>query len=225
MWAEFIVELSGPSAATSASPAGRVAARAWMARILYVAPNMEGDTPHADATNPRASFRNLNKRRKWLMTALTSTALLAWPLGLLDWRTWQHGYREWQVSLQIRVGTPLKDVLSFMPSPTRTAGHAGTQYLEFENGGIVVLLDFGERVSQVVVKRPAGPGTPTWLIVAAITILAAYTGHLWWRDRLPAAGHCPACAYDLRGNISGRCPECGTLVGEPPGRGSERLQP
>lgn len=183
---------------------------------------MEGDTPHADATNQRASFRDLNKRRKWSATALALAVLLAWPLGLLEWRTWQHGYREWKISRQIRTGMPLSGVLAIMPPPTRTAGHAGTQYLEFQNGEIVVLLDFGERVSQVVVKRPAGPGTPNWLIGAGLTLLAAYTGYLWLRDRRPPAGHCPVCAYDLRGNVSGRCPECGTAVGEQPDRGSER---
>jgi hypothetical protein len=26
------------------------------------------------------------------------------------------------------------------------------------------------------------------------------------------ARHCPVCEYDLRGNTSGRCPECGTLI-------------
>lgn len=28
--------------------------------------------------------------------------------------------------------------------------------------------------------------------------------------RRPAPGYCPACGYDLTGNISGVCPECGT---------------
>ncbi len=30
----------------------------------------------------------------------------------------------------------------------------------------------------------------------------------WRRDR---AGCCAACGYDLTGNVSGRCPECGAL--------------
>lgn len=167
-----------------------------------------------DAVNPRAGFRGLRTRKR-LTTLLMLVALVAWPLGMLDWRTWQRGYREWQLSRQIRVGLPLSDVLAVMPPPTRTAGHAGTQYLEFENGGIVVLLDFNERVSKVTVKPRAGPGTPIWVIVITLTVLAGYTGWLWWRDREPPAGHCPACAYDLRGNLSGRCPECGTNVGPP----------
>jgi hypothetical protein len=30
------------------------------------------------------------------------------------------------------------------------------------------------------------------------------------RDRL-AKGQCPHCGYDLTGNVSGACPECGSL--------------
>lgn len=36
----------------------------------------------------------------------------------------------------------------------------------------------------------------------------------FWRDcRRRAAGLCIRCGYSLRGNVSGRCPECGTEVG------------
>jgi hypothetical protein len=108
------------------------------------------------------------------------------------------------------------------PVPTRTLGHAGTQYLEFENGDVVVQFDFQERVTRVTVRPPAGPGAPNWLIGAALALLATYTGYHWWRNRPVPAGLCPVCEYDLRGNISGRCPECGTAVGEYTTRGSER---
>ena len=29
-----------------------------------------------------------------------------------------------------------------------------------------------------------------------------------------AVGQCPACGYDLTGNVSGVCPECGRKIGE-----------
>lgn len=34
------------------------------------------------------------------------------------------------------------------------------------------------------------------------------------RDARRAAGLCVACGYDLTGNVSGRCPECGATIPE-----------
>ena len=52
---------------------------------------------------------------------------------------------------------------------------------------------------------------PLWpFIVFTMTIASV----LWWHDRRPPRGHCQACGYDLTGNESGTCPECGTSVGE-----------
>ena len=48
---------------------------------------------------------------------------------------------------------------------------------------------------------------PVWLLVVA---LGFPTAILWWRDRRPKAGFCKVCKYDLTGNESGTCPECGT---------------
>ena len=47
-------------------------------------------------------------------------------------------------------------------------------------------------------------------------------GLLWLRDhRDPRPGFCSVCDYDLTGNTSGRCPECGT----PCERASEKALP
>ncbi|MCH7995056.1 MAG: hypothetical protein IIB57_11525 [Planctomycetes bacterium] len=50
---------------------------------------------------------------------------------------------------------------------------------------------------------------PVWLLVVAVGFPTAI---LWWRDRRPKAGFCKVCKYDLTGNVSGTCPECGTAV-------------
>ncbi len=50
---------------------------------------------------------------------------------------------------------------------------------------------------------------PIWLFVVAVGFPTAI---LWWRDRRPVAGSCMVCKYDLAGNISGTCPECGTGI-------------
>ena len=51
-----------------------------------------------------------------------------------------------------------------------------------------------------------------WQLLSASTFLSLI---LLWRVRLDGrapAGHCQQCRYDLTGNISGICPECGTRV-------------
>jgi len=57
-----------------------------------------------------------------------------------------------------------------------------------------------------------GVSLPTYLFIFAG--VAIPTILLWWRDRPFPAGHCQQCGYDLTGNVSGRCPECGTAVGD-----------
>jgi hypothetical protein len=42
-------------------------------------------------------------------------------------------------------------------------------------------------------------------------ICAAPTAWLWYSNRSPAPGKC-RCGYDLTGNTSGRCPECGACT-------------
>jgi hypothetical protein len=46
-------------------------------------------------------------------------------------------------------------------------------------------------------------------------ILTAITPIVWWikwrrRRKIALQGRCPKCAYDLQGNETGHCPECGT---------------
>jgi hypothetical protein len=46
---------------------------------------------------------------------------------------------------------------------------------------------------------------PLWMPFLVIAVPTA----LLWRQRRFARGHCQHCGYDLTGNVSGRCPECG----------------
>jgi len=55
---------------------------------------------------------------------------------------------------------------------------------------------------------------PLWPLVAPFALLTCW---VWWRHlRYLAPGHCSICGYDLRGNTSGACPECGARLGEIP---------
>ena len=49
---------------------------------------------------------------------------------------------------------------------------------------------------------------PLWLL---LTLALPASGWLWWRDR-SRRGFCRRCDYDLTGNVSGVCPECGSKI-------------
>jgi len=55
---------------------------------------------------------------------------------------------------------------------------------------------------------------PFWLPTTLLTLPMII---LWRRDRR-RPGVCTECGYDLTGNVSGKCPECGQVIG--PGSGS-----
>ena len=50
---------------------------------------------------------------------------------------------------------------------------------------------------------------PLWLLLLLAGVPTAF---LFWRDRRKPPGHCRQCGYDLTGNVSGRCPECGAEI-------------
>jgi hypothetical protein len=57
------------------------------------------------------------------------------------------------------------------------------------------------------------------LLFALISLaIGCGAGFCWYRTRAPVRrpfppGRCRKCGYNLTGNVSGRCPECGTPVG------------
>ena len=47
----------------------------------------------------------------------------------------------------------------------------------------------------------------TWLFIVAVPMTFALRRRLYY-----PVGHCRSCSYNLTGNVSGVCPECGTKV-------------
>ena len=55
-----------------------------------------------------------------------------------------------------------------------------------------------------------GYTVPHWLLLVFAGVPTVW---LFWRDRpSPVRGHCQRCGYDLTGNVSGVCPECGMPI-------------
>ena len=87
-------------------------------------------------------------------------------------------------------------------------------------------VDCGLRRSMASIPRIWGP-TPIpyvhshvvvrmWLLSAVFFTYPtiAFIRGPYRRHRRRRKGLCPTCGYDLAGNVSGVCPECGTIVGE-----------
>jgi len=52
---------------------------------------------------------------------------------------------------------------------------------------------------------------PWWAIALGFAVAPGGSAIRAWRRRHPLRpGLCPRCGYDLTGNVSGVCPECGT---------------
>lgn len=64
--------------------------------------------------------------------------------------------------------------------------------------------------------------------VVVVLILGIHTAMLLrevWRHRHPGGNICGVCGYCLYGNVSGRCPECGTAVARLGSSSAEKAQP
>jgi hypothetical protein len=86
-------------------------------------------------------------------------------------------------------------------------------------------LTWGPCIGLLGTRVPYGIGLPSIdSVPAAIVIVlplwvplifvAGPTAFLWYRERRRRfpSGHCQLCGYNLKGNQSGVCPECGSLI-------------
>jgi membrane protein implicated in regulation of membrane protease activity len=80
----------------------------------------------------------------------------------------------------------------------------------------IMIVWFGFVPALYVLKRFFFPNTPTIYLIAAaapfFAIILLILMILWRRMKPRPPGHCQNCGYDLTGNVSGRCPECGEPV-------------
>lgn len=68
-----------------------------------------------------------------------------------------------------------------------------------------------DRMTPVLLYRGAWLyAVPLWMPIAVVALLTAWLARR--RKWAARAGRCGYCSYDLTGNMSGVCPECGTSV-------------
>ncbi|UCE59550.1 MAG: hypothetical protein JSU63_19165 [Phycisphaerales bacterium] len=82
---------------------------------------------------------------------------------------------------------------------------------------ILLIVEFPSVAGVVYIFQRFLPGVPTIHMLLALFIgfglLSAAVLFIWWRHtRRPPPGYCRKCSYDLTGNTSGVCPECGTRI-------------
>ena len=95
----------------------------------------------------------------------------------------------------------VNDVWAFVPATTDSHSYGLSRWNSWVAFRVTTLLTLGGPVRRV--SHLEFPIYAMFLAVAAPTLL------VWRFGRKPVKpGHCE-CGYDLRGNVSGTCPECG----------------
>jgi hypothetical protein len=168
------------------------------------------------------------KRRilKWAGLVVSLLTAAAWALSL----RWGFGYRKvFQASMTMLVPTGQNTVAP------RTVTFPASSLWNCERGGI----GYSDLPAPFEPVQPKGWGVwpvrgredrPRWLYVGKsmvsddrfpsiycplwipFLVVALPTAFLWYRDRRIPPGHCQNCGYNLTGNVSGICPECGERV-------------
>lgn len=151
--------------------------------------------------------KRLRSTIKWAGTVLTVLLLVVWVGS--GW--WWCNFTPRSASYATAIDRGTLAVKWVKPAPTLPDKYLGwhmgwnrpfrfSWWFRSESGTVVR----GGNATEVVV--------PLWL---GVLIFGLPTTILWYRDRRKPLRVCRKCAYDLRGNTSGVCPECGAGFDEP----------
>lgn len=100
--------------------------------------------------------------------------------------------------------------------PSSWAGGTGLRFQAHDD-----YLSWWPYVTRIPSGRVCWVGVPLWMILLLIALPAAL---LCWLDRRIPPHCCRGCGYDLTGNTSGTCPECGRNVEAQNGLAAEGAQ-
>lgn len=168
--------------------------------------------PHP--TQPHAKPRRLTKTLKW--AGLAATVLVAAVWGGSG--SWAVGYRGKAGSADLlgggvfvtvyggNVSSSARDMLCISVYADLTC--AGFRFSRLKQSIRQTWLPvYGRRLAHTFYSPPHRDFyCPLWI---PLLVLAIPTVILWRRDRRYPVGHCRGCGYDLTGNVTGVCSECG----------------
>ena len=152
----------------------------------------------------------LSKVRVWKWLRLLGRNFASWPI-LLTLLIWYISCSWW---LEYHVANTASFVIRPYAYVVGTGVNAGTT-TEFYSIKHINEMNF----TFSILNQPQSIGNPNghvvtipfWLIIAVFSPFAFLQWRRTYLDRrLP--GHCPTCHYDLTGNTTGVCPECGGKV-------------
>jgi len=150
---------------------------------------------------------------KWAGLIVSLLVATAWGLSM----GWDVYYLRWDKRLLARTSVRHRPVFSAALTNGRLGVHRHATWSQGRPDWLVSRAE-GPPVWLPSYRRDAAAeGTrfdiwvPLWI---PFLFVALPTGVLWYRDRcrriLP--GRCQKCGYNLTGNVSGVCPECGTRI-------------
>jgi len=150
----------------------------------------------------------------WVISLIAPGGLL-WTAAGVQWRSMRSPARQTSLWLRDNVSLSVRNHALFFVSNRTPAAYSGqratvTTWRQFEVAGFEYSCGYMGTQPAPYVRLVRVP-----LLVLALGLLIwpayALVGRLRCK-RLAREGHCQGCGYDLTGNVSGVCPECGTPV-------------
>jgi len=154
--------------------------------------------------------RRLRRRRvaKWVATGLLTLVLVGWAVSI----NYSVGYANKSLGTGVSIangGLYIKYVLESPPAYVPISPFATTRFHVNKSQGAwswSLSRPFIIKTNKFSITIMVS----FWLIVF---VGFAGTALLWrWDDTPMPPGHCQSCGYNLTGNVSGVCPECGEHI-------------
>ena len=133
---------------------------------------------------------------------------------------------QWHVQWEMFLGRGNLQVFRSVQPAAARAKPGWRSFTAFELGELVPADSIGPRSFRLLRQKQSfrrarsghyaamfgelGVQLDLWLLMIAFSVLPALAAWRLWRARRSSSGACGFCGYDLTGNTSGVCPECGT---------------